>query len=107
MRRNAARSASGVSPHGVPASAGSAPSEPSPSPRGEGRGEGNRDIHQPATHDEPSDAVTDTSRIENQKSKIKNPSSPLPSRPCESDTPAPARVTRPTKNRKPKIDNLS
>jgi hypothetical protein len=33
-----------------------------------------------------------------------SPSSPLPSRPCHAETPAPAQVTRPTKNRKPKID---
>jgi hypothetical protein len=34
-----------------------------------------------------------------------SPSSPLPSRPCQDDAPAAARVTRPTKNRKPKIKN--
>jgi hypothetical protein len=38
------------------------------------------------------------------KSKIKNPSSPLPSRPCSAEKPEPARLTRPIKSRKPRTE---
>jgi hypothetical protein len=47
---------------------------------------------------------THTSSPENCPSSPSSPSSPLPSRPCQADTPSPVRVTRPTKNRKSKID---